>query len=108
MGVLTSYTYSKNRPYGLTYTGGIQHEFKKNYTFEVRYTGTKGVHLWNQTRQNIVSRVNANNYIPTFTITPSAATLGSLTKTLSQVESYIVPGGTAAYPDNNLAIYGST
>ena len=24
------------------------------------------------------------------------------------MESYIVPGGTAAYPDNNLAIYGST
>ena len=107
LGVLGSYTFGKNRPYGLTYTFGVQRVFAKDYTLEVRYTGTKGVHLWNQTRLNVQSRVNASNYIPTFINAPSAATLASLTKTLAQVQSYIVPGGTADLPYNDLAAYGS-
>ncbi|HEX4748672.1 MAG TPA: carboxypeptidase regulatory-like domain-containing protein [Bryobacteraceae bacterium] len=107
LAILGSYTFSNNRPYGLTWTGGVQHEFKHNYTMEVRYTGTKGVHLWNQTRLNIDQLVSPTNYIPTFFSMPSAATLAGLSKTLSQVESYIVPGGTAAQPFNALAVYGS-
>ena len=38
---------------------------------------------------------------------PSAATLASLGKTLGQVASYIVPGGTTDYPNNSLAVFGS-
>ncbi len=107
LGVLGSYTFGTKRPYGLTYTLGVQRLFKKDYTLEVRYTGTKGVHLWNQTRLNVVSRVSPDNYIPTFINTPSAATFASLTKTLAQVQSYIAPGATADLPFNNLAAYGS-
>ena len=107
LGVLGSYTFGTNRPYGLTYTLGVQRLFQKDYTLEVRYTGTKGVHLCNQTRLNAVSLVNADNYIPTFVNMPSAATFASLTKTLAQVESYIAPGATAKMPFNNLAAYGS-
>jgi Carboxypeptidase regulatory-like domain/TonB dependent receptor len=107
LGVLSSYTYGGKRPYGLTWTLGVQHVFWHNYTFEARYVGTRGVHLWNQTRQNIFPRVNANNYIPTFLSMPSASTFASLTKTLANVESYIVPGGTPDNPSNDLAIYGS-
>src|SRR5208283_3172020 len=65
------------------------------------------VHLWNQSRLNILPKVNANNYIPTFFTMPSASTFASLTKTLAQVKSYIVPGGTAATQTNNLGINGS-
>jgi Carboxypeptidase regulatory-like domain/TonB dependent receptor len=107
LAVLSSYTYGGKRPYGLTWTMGVQHVFKHNYTFEARYVGTRGVHLWNQTRQNIFARVSPNNYIPTFTSMPSLSTFAGLTKTLSQVESYIVPGGTPDNPSNDLAIYGS-
>jgi hypothetical protein len=85
----------------------VQHVFKHNYTFEARYVGTRGVHLWNQTRQNIFPRVTPDNYIPTFLTMPSASTFASLTKTLADVKSYIVPGGTPANPSNELAIYGS-
>ena len=81
--------------------------FKHNYTFEVRYVGTRGVHLWNQTRQNIFALVSPTNYIPTFFSMPSASTFASLTKTLADVKSYIVPGGTADNPRNDLAVYGS-
>jgi len=106
LAVLSSYTYGGKRPYGLTYTLGVQHVFKNNYTFEARYVGTRGVHLWNQTRQNIFPRVTPTNYIPTFFTKP--ASFAGLTTTLAQVKSYIVPGGTASFPSNDLAALGST
>lgn len=107
LGEVSSFTYGGKRPYGLTWNLGAQRIFKKNYTLEVRYVGTRGVHLWNQTRSNILPQVNANNYIPTYFTMPSTAALASLSKNLGQVESYIVPGGTADNPTNQLAIYGS-
>jgi hypothetical protein len=107
LGLVSSYIYGGKRPYGLTWTLGAQRVFHKDYTLEVRYVGTKGVHLWNQTRSNIVAQVSPTNYIPTFFSMPSASTLGALTKTLAQVKSVIVPGGTAAEPWNNLASLGS-
>ena len=105
--VATTYTFGGKQPYGLTWTLGVQRSFKKDYTFEARYVGTRGVHLWTQTRLNIYPQVNQSNYIPTYFTMPSAATLASLGKTLGQVESYIVPGGTATYPNNSLAAFGS-
>jgi hypothetical protein len=107
LGPVASYTYGGKRPYGLDWTLGVQHVFKHNYTFEARYVGTRGVHLWNQTRSNIFPLVSPSNYIPTFVSMPSAATFASLTKTLADVKSYIVPGGTAAEHTNELASSGS-
>ena len=52
LGVLSSITYGGKRPYGLTYDLGVQKVFHKDYTFEARYVGTRGVHLWTQTRAN--------------------------------------------------------
>jgi hypothetical protein len=108
LSVLGSITYGGKRPYAETWDFGIQHVFHKDYTFEARYVGTKGVHLWTQTQENYYPLVSSNNYIPTYFSMPSASTFASLGKTLGQVESYIVPGGTAADPYNNLAAYGST
>ncbi len=107
LGPIASYTFGGKRPYGLVWTMGVQHVFKNNYTLEARYTGTRGVHLWNQTRINIFPRVNASNFIPTYTTMPSAATFAGLSKNLGQVKQYIVPGGTAAIPQNSLASLGS-
>ena len=107
MGPISSYTYGGKRPYGLDWTLGVQHVFKNNYTFEARYVGTRGVHLWNQTRSNIFARVSPSNYIPTFFTMPDAATLASLSKTLADVKSFIVPGGTADNPTNDHASLGS-
>jgi hypothetical protein len=56
---------------------------------------------------NIVPVVSANNYIPTFFSMPSPSTLASLGKTLGDVSSYIVPGGTPDAPFNSLAERGS-
>jgi Carboxypeptidase regulatory-like domain len=107
LGVIGSYTFGGKRPYGLDWTLGVQHVFLKNYTFEARYVGTRGVHLWNQSRLNIYPLVSPSNYIPTYFTNPGAAALAGLTQTLGNVENYIVPGGTADFPQNNLAALGS-
>jgi hypothetical protein len=105
-GIIGSYIFGNKRPYGLTWTLGVQRLLGKDYTFEARYVGTKGVHLWNQTRLNAVPQVNASNNIPTFITMPSAATLAGLNKTLGQVESRIVPGGTSDLPFDSMAQLG--
>ncbi len=103
---LSTYTFGGQRPYALTWTLGVQRLLGKNYTVEARYIGTKGVHLWDQTRLNIAPQVSASNYIPTFFSMPSADTLAALTKTYAQVKSYIVPGGSAKRPFNEWASLG--
>ena len=108
LALVSSYTFSNKRPYGLDWNLGVQHVFHKDYTFEARYVGTRGVHLWNQTRLNIFPQVSPSNYIPTYFTLPSAATLAADTRTLAQVQSYIVPGGTAKNPRNEYAVYGSS
>jgi hypothetical protein len=107
LGVLSSITYGGKRPYGLTYDLGVQKVFHKDYTFEVRYVGTRGVHLWTQTRANIYPLVSSTNYIPTYLSMPSLATLASEPETLGQVKSLILPGGAAGAQNNVLAAYGS-
>ena len=70
-----SYTTDQIRPYAINWTLGIQHIFARDYTLEVRYVGTKGVHLWVQEQLNRNSLVSPTNSIPTFISMPSAATL---------------------------------
>ena len=109
LGPIASYIFGGRRPYGLDWTLGVQHVFAKNYTFEARYVGTRGVHLWNQTQVNIAPLVSPSNYIPTFFTMPDAATLASLTHTLGEVKSYIVPGGapTSVCGICNINMYGA-
>jgi hypothetical protein len=107
LAVIGSYTFGGKRPYGLTWTLGVQRVLGKDYTFEARFIETKGVHLWNQTRTNINARVTPTVNIPTFFSVPSAATFASLSTTLSQLQKTITPGGTAAQPYNSLASLGS-
>jgi hypothetical protein len=95
---VASYTFDETkRPYALTGTMGVQRLLGKDYTIEARYVYTKGVHLWNQTRLNILSKVTPTDFLPTFLSMPSASEIASLTTTLAQIE---------AKPSNDLAQYG--
>jgi len=96
---VASYTFSNQRPYALNGSLGVQRMFARDYTLEARYVYTKGVHLWNQTRMNIVSKVTPTDFIPTYFTMPSASTLAGLTTTLASIE---------AKPNNSLAQYGFT
>jgi Carboxypeptidase regulatory-like domain/TonB dependent receptor len=83
---VASYTFDQTRPYALTGTIGVQRLLGKNYTVEARYVYTKGVHLWNQTRVNIIAPVTASNALPTYLTAPSASTLAGLTQTLGALK----------------------
>ena len=85
--------------YAETWNLGVQHEFAKDYTLEVHYVGTRGVHLLAQTELNRVTPVNAANALPTYLQRPSQATLDSLTSNLAQLK---------LIPTNPLAPYGFT
>jgi hypothetical protein len=67
--------------YALTWNVGIQREFAKDYTAEIRYVGTKGVHLLFQNQINRNSLVSPTSNLPTYLQAPSQATLDSLTLT---------------------------
>jgi Carboxypeptidase regulatory-like domain len=103
---IASYTFDQHRPYALNGTLGVQRLIGKDYTLEARYVYTKGVHLWNQTRLNIVSPVTATHNLPTYLSAPSASQLAADTLTLGALKTTPMPGGTTDLPFNNLAIYG--
>lgn len=103
---ISNYTFDQHRPYALTGTLGVQRLLGKDYVLEARYVYTKGVHLWNQTRPNVVPQVTATNFIPTYLSTPSASVLAADKLTLAALQTVIPAGGTALEPWNNLAIYG--
>jgi len=67
--------------YAITWNAGIQHNFANDYIAEVRYVGTKGVHLLFQEQINRNSLVTPTNNLPTYLQAPSQATLNALTLT---------------------------
>jgi hypothetical protein len=66
---------------------GVQRAFARDYTFEARYLGTRGVHLDIQNRLNQYSPLNGSNALPTFFSQPTAAQLSSLTNTFASLEN---------------------
>jgi hypothetical protein len=74
-------------PYSINYNLTVEHVFAKDYTLDVGYIGTKGVHLITQQQINRQSPVTAAQNIPTFLSTPSAANLAALPLTLGQLRA---------------------
>lgn len=86
-------------PYSESWNLGVQHTFGKAYTAEVRYVGTRGIHLNTQEQINRQSKVTPTNFLPTFIGTvPTQATLDASTITLSTIGATpsIVPAFSAA------------
>ncbi len=98
--VTTSFIVDQQVPYSITYTGSIQRQFMKDWSLELRYLGTRGVHLLTQNRLNRQARVGPGpgGALPTFLSAPSQATLNSLPTTLTQINarSNLVPRFAAA------------
>jgi Carboxypeptidase regulatory-like domain len=85
-------------PYSLTYTLSVQREFGQNWGMELRYLGTRGVHLLTQNRINRQAEVTDTRFIPTFFTTPSRSDLAGLptAATLFAGQSSFVPAYAAA------------
>ncbi|MDX1984642.1 MAG: carboxypeptidase regulatory-like domain-containing protein, partial [Bryobacteraceae bacterium] len=80
------------RPYSLQWTLGVQHTFHSDYTFEVRYLGTRGVHLPMQMQLNRQALVTSPETaaLPTFLQAPSQQTIDGLTTSLADVMRFNV------------------
>lgn len=79
-------------PYSIQWNFGVQHIFGRNYTFEARYLGTRGVHLDVQQRITVGSPVTVANQLPLYYAKPDAATLAALPNTLADLESISFSG----------------
>jgi len=69
-------------PYTISWNLSVEHVFAKDYTAEVRYVGTRGVHLNTQNRPNTQDVVTPTFFLPTYIQAPTQAQLDSLTTTL--------------------------
>jgi hypothetical protein len=94
-------------PKSIDWTLGVQHTFGKDYTLEVRYVGTRGIHLPAQIRINKQAVVTSTNFLPTYTTAPSQAALDALPLTLDTLnaESKTVPAYAAAGFNGNITAY---
>src|SRR5579864_6206240 len=86
--------------YAINWNFGVQHVFAKDYVVDVRYLGTKGVHLLMQTELGRAAVVTDTNYLPTYLTAPSQADLNSLPLTLTQLAAE------KSANSNTLAPYG--
>jgi hypothetical protein len=95
-------------PKSIDWTLGIQHTFGSDFTVEVRYVGTRGIHLPAQIRLNTESVVTPTSFLPTYTTAPSQATLDASTLDLNALENvnFIVPAyNNAGFNGNFLTSY---
>jgi hypothetical protein len=74
-------------PYTETWTLGVEHTFGKTWAAEVRYVGTRGVHLPVQQQINVQPKVSPSLFLPTFLTPPDAATIAGLTTTLATIKA---------------------
>ncbi len=104
----SSYVPNQKLPYSETWNLGVQHAFLKNYTAEVRYVGTRGIHLPVQARLNRFATVTGANYLPTFTTAPSQAELDGLTNNLTElkaISNYVPAYANAGFNSANIVSF---
>lgn len=83
----SAYVPNQKLPYSETWSLGVQRVFAKNYTAEIRYVGTRGVHLPTQIRLNRQAKIDATHYLPTYLTAPSQVDLDNLPNTLASLKA---------------------
>jgi len=99
-------------PYSVNWNFGVQHSFGKNYTAEVNYVGTRGVHLSFQDIPTWQASVTPTNFLPTYLQAPDQATINSLPLALGSDSLGFPIVGTrdsfvAAYSNAGFGCFGS-
>ncbi|WP_213806561.1 TonB-dependent receptor [Granulicella sp. dw_53] len=104
-------------PYAETWSLGVQRVFGADYTAEIRYMGTRGVHLPTQVNPNVQSPVTAMNQLPTnltgstsIATSPTANTLADLEDLPNIVPAYMANGFTTritAYTPSSKSNYNA-
>ena len=83
----SSYIPDQVLPYSINWNAGVEHVFHHDYTVELRYVGTRGVHLLVQNRMGRVSRVTPTRFLPTYLQAPSQAAVDALPLSLTDLTS---------------------
>ncbi|HEU5233838.1 MAG TPA: carboxypeptidase regulatory-like domain-containing protein [Terriglobales bacterium] len=83
----TGYVPNQTLPYTETWDFGVQHSFGGKYTAEIRYVGTRGIHLPAQIQLNKQPKVTPTNFLPTYLSAPTPAQLDALTTTLASIQA---------------------
>jgi len=105
----SAYMPNQQLPYAETWSLGIQRVIKSNYTAEVRYVGTRGIHLPTQVQLNVTPRVTAQNQLftsltiapdpgqnyATITTAPNASNLAAIQGLSNILPQYAAAGFTA-------------
>ena len=60
----TAFIPDQKVPYSLTWTGSFQRQFMKDWAVELRYVGTRGIHLITQNRINVLPKVSPDFGLP--------------------------------------------
>jgi hypothetical protein len=98
-GATSAFIADQEVPYSLTWTGSFQRQFLNDYSVELRYLGTRGIHLLTQNRMNFQGKVgNGLTGLPTFLARPTQTQLDALSLTLDDINarSNILPNWLAA------------
>src|SRR5689334_1236356 len=77
-------------PYSLTWTGSYQRQLGTDWSLELRYVGTRGIHLLSQNRINRQAKVAPEDGrfgLPTFFSQPTQAQLDAMTLTLDDINA---------------------
>jgi hypothetical protein len=83
----SSYIPDQVLPYSIQWTLGVQHQLHNDYTVEVRYLGTRGVHLLVQNQMFRFAPVQPNRTLPTFLSRPTQAELNAAPLTLANLRA---------------------
>ncbi len=104
----SAYIPDQQVPYSLTWSLSIQRQLRTNWSLELRYLGTRGIHLMTQNRLNAQAAVTPTHYLPTYLSAPTQAQLDSLQVTLAQLvaasNNPIVPAYDAAGFNGNFIV----
>ena len=102
-----AYVPNQTLPYAESWSLGVQRVFGSNYTAEIRYLGTRGIHLSTQVRLNRQPRVDADHFLPTFLAQPTQSELDSLGTTLRglQKRANTIPAYAAAGFTSNITSF---
>ena len=94
-------------PYAENWTLGVERTFAKDYTAEVRYVGTRGIHLSTQNRLNRQSVAAPGNALPMF-FAPTAITdpnALTLTKVKANRSSFVQEYAAAGFNSSNIVAF---
>lgn len=79
-------------PYSETWTAQLQHVFGANYTAQIQYVGTRGIHLPAQIQLNRQAVINSQNALPTYNAVPNDQTLQTSNRTLGSLSQASAKG----------------